>query len=318
MITFCKDSLCSAMPFKKNNIRRIHNKRFSWLLALNLLIFSCLSYGQDTSEIQVNDDSKPVIKDGFEWQFLLDLSLVYDPQIIAGIEQNELSQYFMPGLLVDISYKGFFLQTNQRRSNALLGGTELGYQVIVEENWQLDLIAKAYMQGYDSDSLIEYGGGDDELLEGLRERDATIGIAVRYSHYLQDALFTLDFAYGSSSDDVNGDHVGGIIIDSFYSHLLPYKNWDIYLGTGLTYFSQDIVNHYIGVGSDEVTDIRPAYTANGGFRGQVELYVQHPLSASWSFQAGMTHSIFSNDVKKSPLVDTNQVTQVMLGVLYVF
>ena len=306
------------MPFKKNNIRRIHNKSFSWLLALSLLIFSSLSYGQDTSEIQDHNDNKPVIKDEFEWQLLLDLSFVYDPKIIMGIEQEELLHYFMPGLLVDISYKGFFLQTNQRRSSVLLGSTEFGYQLVVEDNWQLDLIAKAYMQGYDSESLIEYGGGDDELLKGLRERDATIGIAVRYSHYLQDSLFTIDFAYGSSSDDVNGDHVGGIIIDSFYSYLLPYKNWDIYFGAGLTYFNQDIVNHYIGVSSDEVTDIRPAYTANAGFRGQAELYAQYPLSASWSFQAGMTHSIFSNDVKKSPLVNTNQVTQVMLGVLYVF
>ncbi|WP_232771504.1 MipA/OmpV family protein [Colwellia sp. 12G3] len=306
------------MPFKKNNIRRIHNKSFSWLLVLSLLLFSSLSYGQDTSEIQDHNDNKPVIKDEFEWQFLLDLSFVYDPKIIAGIEQEELLHYFIPGLLIDISYKGFFLQTNQRRSSVLLGSTEFGYQLVVEDNWQLDLIAKAYMQGYDSESLIEYGGGDDELLKGLRERDATIGIAVRYSHYLQDSLFTIDFAYGSSSDDVNGDHVGGLIIDSFYSYLLPYKNWDIYFGAGLTYFNQDIVNHYIGVGSDEVTDIRPAYTASAGFRGQAELYAQYPLSASWSFQAGMTHSIFSNDVKKSPLVNTNQVTQVMLGVLYVF
>jgi outer membrane protein len=306
------------MPFKKNNIRRIHNQGFSWLLTISLLVFSCLSYGQDTSEIQVYNDDKPVIKDGFEWQFLLDLSLVYDPKIIAGIDQNELSHYFLPGILFDISYKGFYLETNQRRSNVLLGGTELGYQLLVEENWQLDLIAKAYMQGYDSESLIEYGGGDDELLSGLKERETTVGIAIRYSQYLEDALFRIDFAYGTSGEDVNGDHIDGLIIDSFYSYLLPYKNWDIYLGAGLTYFSQDIVNHYIGVSSDEVTEIRPEYIANGGFRGQAEIYAQYPLSASWSFHTGLTHSYFSNDVKDSPLVDTNQITQVTLGVLYVF
>ena len=170
------------MPFKKNNIRRIHNHGFSWLLAISLLIFSCLSYGQEISDSQQPNGNKPVIKDEFEWQFLLDLSFVYDPKIIVGIEQDELLHYFMPGLLVDISYKGFFLQTNQRRSNVLLGCTEFGYQLIVEDNWQLDLIAKAYMQGYDSDSLIEYGGGDEELLAGLRERQATGGVAVRYSY----------------------------------------------------------------------------------------------------------------------------------------
>lgn len=306
------------MPFKQNKLRQTQQRCFAWLLTLSLLVFSVLSYGQETSDSLEHNDNKPIVKDDFEWQFILDFSVVYDPNIIAGIEQDEFSHYFMPGLLVDISYKGFFLQTNQRRSSALLGGTEFGYQVIVEENWQLDLIAKAYMQGYDSQALIEHGGGDTELLSGLKERESTGGVAIRYSHYLQNALFSIDFAYGNSGEDVNGDHVSGLIIDGFYSYLLPYKNWDIYFGAGLTYFSQDLVNYYIGVDSDEVTATRPAYTAKGGVRGQAEVYAQYPLSESWSFQAGITHSIYTNDVKKSPLVDTNQLTQVMLGVLYVF
>jgi len=334
MLTFCKFTLCVAMVFKKYNSRLIQKHGFSWRLAVSLLIassftFSSLSYAQEPrsqedsakqeSYVNVeNSANKTIVKDAFEWQFILDLSMVYDPKIIAGIEQDELLHYFLPGILVDISYKGFFLQTNQRRSNALLGGTEFGYQLFVEKNWQVDLIAKAYMQGYDSDSLIEHGGGDEDLLAGLTEREATGGIALRYSHYFNDALFSIDFAYGSAGDDVNGEHVGGIIIDSFYSYLVPYRNWDIYLGGGLTYFSQDIVDYYIGVSPEESNDNRAEYTANSGFRGQLEVYAQYPLSANWSFNAGITHSIFSNAVKESPLVDKSQVTQVMLGALYVF
>ena len=322
------------MAFKKNNLRRKQELSLSWLFSTSLLVLYLLAFTplghakentieESTSKLEssFNEDqsaNKPVIKDAFEWQFILDLSMVYDPEIIAGIEQSELLHYFMPGILVDISYKGFFLQTNQRRSNALLGGTEFGYQLLVEDNWQVDLIAKAYLQGYDPDSLIEYGGGDDELLAGLREREGTGGIALRYSHFFKESLFSIDFAYGSAGDDVNGEHVGGLIVDSFYSYLLPYRNWDIYLGGGLTYFSQDIVDYYIGVSPEESSDNRAEHTANGGFRGQLEVYAQYPLSASWSFNAGITHSIFSNNVKESPIVDSSQITQVMLGVLYVF
>jgi outer membrane scaffolding protein for murein synthesis (MipA/OmpV family) len=337
------------MLYKNNNIRLKQEHGFSWLLGISLFIFfslafSSLSYAQESnvkeidsastnqeSNLKKNSDSKgedsfieessankPVIKDSFEWQFILDLSLIYDPKIIAGIKQEDLLQYFMPGILVDLSYKGFFLQTNQRRSNAFLGGTELGYQLLIEDNWQLDLIAKAYMQGYDSESLIEYGGGDDNLLSGLREREATIGLALRYSYYFKEALFSLDIVSAHSGDDEYGNHVSGLIIDSFYSYLLPYRNWDIYFGAGLTYFSQDIVNYYIGVSADEATDIRAEYTADDGFRAQLEVYVQHPLSANWSFNVGLTHSVYSENVQESPLVDTNIVTQVMLGVLYVF
>ncbi|KGJ94970.1 MltA-interacting MipA family protein [Colwellia psychrerythraea] len=318
------------MAFKRNNIRRRKNHHFIRLFAASLLMFSALSYGQETSdnlehianqEHSANQEynaNKPILKDDFEWQFALDFSLVYDPIIIDGIEQDDLLDYFMPGLLFDISYKGFFLQTNQRRSNALLGGTEFGYQLVVEDNWQLDLIAKAYMQGYDPAAEIEYGGGDKELLAGLRERNATLGIALRYSRYFDNSLLTLDLAATTSGDDEFDKSVRGVIVDSFYSYLLPYRNWDIYLGTGLTYFSQDIVDYYIGVGSSEINESRAAYTAKGGFRGQIEIYAQYPLSESWSFNAGLTQSIYSNNVKASPLVDTNHVIQVMLGVLYVF
>jgi outer membrane scaffolding protein for murein synthesis (MipA/OmpV family) len=318
MITFCNYALCFAMFFKKNNIRRLQNQSFSWLLAVFFLLSSSLCYGQETSENQENDANTPVIKDDFEWQIILDLSLIYDSSIITGIEQDGLAEYLLPGLLVDISYKGFYLQSNQRRSHVLLGGTELGYQLFIEDTWQLDLILKAYMQGYDSEDLIEYGGGDEELLAGLKDREVTIGAAIRYSQYFEDALFRIDFAYGSSGIDENENHVGGLIIDSFYSYLLPYKNWDIYLGAGLTYFSQDIVNYYIGVSADEVLATRPEYDAKAGFRAQTEIYAQYPVSESWSFHTGITHSYFSSNVKESPLVDTNQTTQVTLGVMYVF
>ena len=292
------------------------------LLSFLSLIFCPNSNAEQTeqaSEASSEQNSNgPVVKDEFEWQFILDLSLVYDPKIIAGIEQEDPWHYFMPGVLVDLSYKGFFLQSNQRRSNMLLGGLELGYQLLVKENWQLDLIGKAYMQGYDSESLIEYGGGDEDLISGLREREATAGIALRYSYYFQDALFTLDLASAHVGDDENGDHVQGFIVDSFYSYLLPYRNWDIYLGAGLTYYSQDLVDYYIGVGATETTENRPEFIADDGFRGQLEVYAQHPISANWSFNTGITHSIFSSSVKDSPIVDTNHITQVMVGVLYVF
>ncbi len=243
-------------------------------------------------------------------------------QVRFAVEQNihiswiaEVSYQWCIGQL---SYKDFFLQTNQRRSNALLGGTELGYQLYTANDWQLDIIAKAYMQGFDSDSLIEYGGGKQELLAGLRERSTTAGISLRYSRYIENALFNLDIAVASPGNDQFSQNIHGVIVDSFYSYLLPYRNWDIYLGAGLTYFSQNLMDYYIGVGANEVTEIRPEYTAESGLRAQLEVYAHYPLSTSWSFNTGITQSIYSDNIKKSPIVDTNHTTQVMIGVLYVF
>jgi len=267
-----------------------------------------------SSEINYQDDpNSPIVKNDFDWQILMDLSVGYDQVLLDSVEQTELLHYFKPALLIDISYKGFFLQTNQRRSAALLLGAEFGYQLFVKENWQVDIIAKAYMPGYDPADLIEYQDADEKLFSGLEERDATLGVALRYSRYFDDSIFTIDIARAYADDDANG-----LIVDSFYSYLLLYRNWDIYLGAGLTYYDQALVDYYIGITPDEVTENRSLYTADSGFRAQLEVYAQYPLSASWSFNAGITQSFYNNEIKKSPLVDKNKLTQVMLGVLYVF
>jgi outer membrane scaffolding protein for murein synthesis (MipA/OmpV family) len=233
--------------------------------------------------------------------------------LLTGVEQTDPWHFFQPGLLVDISYKGFFLQTNQRRSATILGGAEFGYQLLVKDDWQIDIIAKGYMPGYVPSDLIEYQDADKELFSDLSERDDTTGVGLRYSRYFDNAIFTIDVAAGHAESDITG-----LIIDSFYSYLLPYRNWDIYLGAGLTYYDQALVDYYIGVNESEATKTRPQYTASNGFRGQLEVYAQYPLSSSWSFNAGITQSFYANEIKRSPLVDKNITTQVMLGVLYVF
>jgi len=287
-----------------------------------LLIFTVFFLGISQTSFANDDTESSTEKSNdsgeFEWQIVLELSLVYDPKIIAGIKQEEPWHYMHPAIWVDLSYKGFFLQSNQRRASLALDGFELGYHIQEEEDWQLDVIIKSYMEGFDSESLIEYGGGNDSELKGLSERDSIGGIALRYSYYLDNALLTLDIASAHAGNDEHGDHVQGFIFDSFYSHLVQHRNWDIYLGAGFTYYSQDIMDYYIGVSFGETNENRPEFTAEEGYRAQAEIYAQHPISTNWSFNTGITHSYFSSNVKDSPIVDENQVTQVMVGVLYVF
>jgi len=90
------------------------------------------------------------------------------------------------------------------------------------------------------------------------------------------------------------------------------------LGAGLTYYDQALIDYYIGINADEVSPSRHLHRAKSAFRGQLELYAQYPLSQSWSFNAGITQSFYSSSIKQSPLVDKNTLTELMVGVLYVF
>jgi len=299
-------------------------KRFTLkqLLSSFLIVFyfavATTSYAAQESNNMVNSANLPIVKDAFEWQFMVDLSLVDTQILLTDVHQTDLWDYFQLGLLLDMSYKGFFIQTNSRRSSTALGSAELGYQITVQKNWQLDVILKAYINGYSPDEIIKDQEQNIPQLAELNDRNPTSGIALRYSHFFDDAIFYIDVAAAHAIDDGQDDDATGLIIDSFYSYLLPYRNWDIYLGAGLTYYDQALVDYYIGIDADEVTSSRPLYEADTGFRGQLEIYAQYPLSQSWSFNAGITQSFYSNDIKQSPLVDKNKLTEVMIGVLYVF
>jgi len=300
--------------FKLSLIKHV----ISCLLAVIYFTVTTTSYAvQENNDIPGSANS-PIVKDAFEWQFMVDFSLVDTQILLADVEQTEPWDYFQLGLLLDMSYKGFFIQTNSRRSTAALGSAELGYQITVQNDWQLDVILKAYINGYSPDAIIKDQDQDIPQLSGLNDRNPAGGIALRYSRFFDDAIFYIDLAAAHAGENEQGGDTTGLIIDSFYSYLLPYRNWDIYLNAGLTYYDQALVDYYIGINADEVTSNRPLYKADSGFRGQLEVYAQYPLSQSWSFNAGITQSIYSKDIKQSPLVDKNTLTQLMIGVLYVF
>jgi outer membrane protein len=288
------------------------------LLAIFCFMATSISYAKQESNSMITNANSPIVKNAFEWQFMVDLSLVSTPVILVDVKQTEAWDYFQFGLLLDMSYKGFFLRSNSRRSLSLMGGGEIGYQITVQDDWQLDVILKTYIAGFDPSEIINDQKQNIPQLAGLDERDVTDGIALRYSHFFDNAIFYIDFARAIAGKDEQGDYSSGMIIDSFYSYLVPYRNWDIYLGAGFTYYDKVLMDYYIGIDADEVTINRPLYSASSSFRAQLEIYAQYPLSQSWSFNAGLTQSFYSNNIKQSPLVEKNKLTQLMLGVLYVF
>jgi hypothetical protein len=291
---------------------------YTFLFGLFYLTLASTSDASQENSINTSGTNAPIVKDDFQWQFMADLSLVDTQVILADVKQTQPWDYLQLGLLLDISYKGFFLQTNSRRSSTIIGGGEFGYQITVQKDWQLDIILKAYIQGYNPAGIIKNQEQDIPQLSGLADREPTGGIALRYSHFFENSVFYVDLATARAAGNNEREAAKGIIIDSFYSYLLPYRNWDIYLGAGLTYYEQDIVDYYIGVNEAEVTNNRPLYEADGGFRGQLEVYAQYPLSQSWFLNTSITQSFYNNKIKKSPLVDKSQLTQLMVGVLYVF
>ncbi|MCJ8319559.1 MAG: MipA/OmpV family protein [Colwellia sp.] len=249
----------------------------------------------------------------FSWQFMINMAAVYDPVFLKDVELNGIDDFLAFSLSLDLYYKGFYIQSSQRRLGSQFYSSEIGYQLINKDDWAIDILTKSYISGYSPKYLIEDQDKPIPTLDGLNDRDSGNGIAIRYSRFIDNDLFSVEFAsLGVLS------RADGWLIDSFYSHLIQYRNWDIYLGGGATFYSSRVIDYYLGVDLEEANEYRPEHQADGAMRLQAEIFAQHPISENWSFSAGITQNYYSNSVLDSPLADKQYITQILIGVMYVF
>lgn len=240
-------------------------------------------------------------------------SLAYGESIIKGIEQNQLGHFLNISILLDFYYKGFFIQSDHKRSDTHMLGAEVGYQLMVEDDWQFDILTKTYIGGFSPSNIMEWQDEYIPILDGLENRSSGDGLGFRYTKYLDDAIFSVDVANLAILSNAEG-----WVVDTYYSHLTPYRNWDIYFNAGLTLYSQEVMNYYVGVQKHEAREYRPEFEGSTGARAQFEIFAQHPISESWTFNAGFSQSFYTSNVSDSPIVDRTNAMRIMAGVLYVF
>ena len=274
-----------------------------------MLLISMSSYAHDKKPLK----ESTVFNKTFSWQAQAGISLQHTTSIIEGVEQDNLGNYLNISILFDFYYKGFFIQSDHRRADTHNLGAELGYQLIVEDDWELDIINKSYIGGFNPEDVIEISDKEIPILEGLKARGRADGLGIRYSRYFENSIFSFDIAALAPLSAADG-----WVMDAFYSHIVPYRNWDIYLNASLTYYSDDVMDYYVGIDSGEVSALRAEFTAHHAVRTQFEVFAQRPISESWTLNVGFSQSYYLGDLNDSPIVDTQNATQVMLGVLYVF
>lgn len=259
------------------------------------------------------DKETTIFDETFSWQAMAGITIHKSSTILAGVEQDSVENFLDLSLLIDLYYRGFFIQSNHRRASSLNLGLEFGYQLMVNDEWELDIINKSYLSGYDPVYLWNTADEIPPLFQNLSTRSSADGIGLRYSRYYENAELSVDLAAlppRSAS--------GGWIANLYYTHLVPYRNWDIYFGAEATFFSDKVVDYYVGIDADEVLPIRPEYQADSGIKAQLEVFAQHPISKKWTFNTGLSASYYSKSFKSSPIVGRNNETQLMMGVIYVF
>lgn len=257
--------------------------------------------------------AEPEEREDFSWNVTLGVGLISDPTLLLGAEQHETNDYLGFLIALDFYYKGFFIQTNKHRTNALFRGSELGYELYIADDYEFDLISKSYLLGFDQNNA---GLVHDEFipeLEGIRSREFSADQGIRYIRYLNDAVYWVDVA-----GNLFNDYHDGWVLDAFYSHIIPIRNWDVNIGAGATYFSSKMNSFYFSITEDEANENRPVYDAGSGYRFELEASAQYPISEDWLFSSGLTLSHYSSSIADSPIVARQNVLRFQVGVSYVF
>lgn len=269
-----------------------------WLTAM-LAILSM------TANAQSLDDSKTKDNGKWHWDLQMNMGGVFYNSPIKSVKQDNPIDYIELNFTFDLYYKGFFIQSNRRRSKPT--DVDLGYQIASDENWAVDAIIKSYFKDITEDDLIR------SKASHLEPRVNNIGYALRYSHYLDDAVLSVDVADIDLESSKNG-----WVVESFYSHLIPYRNWEIYLGAGITFFSADSVNYFVGISEEESTHQIDYYRPGAAYEIEAEAHAIYPLAEDWTLRLGVTKSYLSDNFNRSPIGIRSNTTYIKLGVNYVF
>lgn len=297
----------------------------SLLLSLSLSLVQINSAhasakGDDSTRFNLGDivttESDGAIKETsiagetISWQLMTSIALRDNTSPIVGIDDDAQLDL---NLLFDIYYRGFFAQSDSHRFSNIGRGVAVGYELIVEQDWQLDIISKSYLNGFDQQGIKGLREDNPPELVGIASRQHDYSQGFRFSYLFDDGALWLDLAANLLTDAHHG-----WLFDLYYSKLIPYKNWDIYLGSGFTYYSSEFNNYYYGVDAREVTANRPLYQAGSGYRVQMEVMAQYPLSRDWLVATGVNLSHYSSDISDSPLIEKSSFVQLIIDFRYVF
>lgn len=170
--------------------------------------------------------------------------------------------------------------------------------------FKLSLIGQYRFEGYDSD--------DSDVLEGMDERSGAFEAGISLGYKNKKSILVLEYL-----QDISNSHEGNEVS---LTYLRPYSFKSLTLSpyARVSHFSDDFVNYYYGVESNEAMAFRPTYIGSAttsletGIKGVWELGKRHRFITNISYER------FGKEVEDSPLIEESGSAKLALGYVYAF
>ena len=276
------------------------------LLTLQIVIGASLSFLPTLTLAQTPETSTAQTQqteDEFHWEVDLGLVVEHSRGRIRDLDYTNLD--IQPSLWVagGVYYKRFFVESAPIQGRNLT----LGYTLRRTNSMQLNLIAGSWF-GPISEEYQDEG----TALNGIQERESTIEAGIELIYQFKDVDMHLRVMH-----DALARHKGSIVSIDMSKPLFT-KTMLIQPTLGVTYISSNTTDYYYGISAAEATVDRPEYTAGSAWALSARVYVERPLSESWSIIGTASYSHASHEVHDSPIVNTPDAYNVSLGALWVF
>lgn len=188
--------------------------------------------------------------------------------------------------------------------NFQLLGPNLSYKLVEFNDLTVNLTGQYRFDGYEED--------DSDIFLGMEDRSGSfdLGFAIDYEMSFGDLSFEF-------LTDATNEHEGNEFSLS-YSKSYNFKSYSLKPYVKVTRQSEDLVDYYYGVRTNEATVNRAFYVGEATTNVELGLQAMWRVGKHHNFIGYASYTAYGSEIKDSPLVDASSSTNLILGYMYVF
>lgn len=174
--------------------------------------------------------------------------------------------------------------------------------------WLLDSEDKRLRFGLSTQARFGWDADDGKLTKGMNDRDFTfdLGPTLRW----QTDYGTINAQWGF---DIGGASHGQNVDLQYIKNVLASRTLRINTNVGVTWNDQKFNDYYFGVGANEISPFRSAYTAGSGVEVRAGLTGVYSLTPDRYFLFGASVTRLSDEQANSPIVQTRMQPFAFIG-----
>ncbi len=215
-------------------------------------------------------------------------------------ESTDATNYL--DILVDgrFLYKKFFIEFFDNTFSNIT----FGYTLTESENGNIELIG--------TNLFFKVERKNVPGLESIKDRKDDFNLGLRSSIFSGNNIAQFELM-----TNVTSSH-SGVVGSMQVGRQKQIRNWNLLGIAGVRYFSDDVVDYYIGVPSDEASETVEEYKGKAGFMPSFQVEATLPLSERWIFKAQAEYSLIPDSFADSPLAQGDVAYAFRTSIGYVF